>query len=111
MTLIINNMAEFIDNYDPYETDRKKIYANCHVDTKYEPSYYEPRERERRSYKQRTYKKQRAITCANCGKLFHSGEHERRYCSNECKVDAMNRRRREKYKASKASKRKRGANG
>lgn len=101
MALIQNNLGEFIDDFDPYETDRKKIYANCHVDTKYEPSYYEPKEREPRKYKPRKRKEQRAITCPHCGKLFHAEANSRRYCSIKCRDLALYERRRARYKANK----------
>ena len=78
MALIQNNLGEFVDNYDPYETDRKKIYANCHVDTKHTPSMYEPRKRKPAGV---------VKTCAyrKCGRKFRTFNVKQMYCSIRCK--------------------------
>ena len=84
--LIINDMQEFINNFDPYDTDRKKIYANCRVDTDNKPQNVGV-----------------IKTCANrdCQKQFRALDPKRKYCCTACKERESSNRKRERFYAAK----------
>lgn len=86
MALIQNELGEFVNDFDPYETDRKKIYANCHVDTKYQP---------------KESLNTHAKVCGECGKLFIPSRSNEKYCSKQCKADAKLKLARIRYRAKK----------
>lgn len=79
MALIQNDMGEFVDNFDPYETDRKSIYANCLVRGKVDMGD----QGDERGEKE----------CRGCHELFEPRHNKQLYCSEECKKNACKRRR------------------
>ena len=85
MALIQNDLGEFVDHFDPYETDRKKIYANCRVKTKPKPEDMSI-----------------VKTCENrdCRRQFRTFNAKRRYCCTACKErESANRKRDRRNKA------------
>ena len=95
MTLYQNELGEFVDYFDPYQTDRKKIYANCRV-----------RKGERIEIRQEpdrdgTEKPLKRKQCPECGRKFLTSENAKKFCSKECRIDAYNTRRRRLYREAK----------
>ena len=86
MALIQNEMGEFIYDFDPYETDRKKIYANCRVKTKPIPEDMGV-----------------VKTCANrdCRRRFRTLNAKRCYCCTACKERESANRKRDRYNKAK----------
>ena len=70
MALKINELGEFINDFDPYETDRKRIYANCSLRDKQVDMG--------------------AMRCPICHKHFRPTCNAQKYCSDKCRAQAKN---------------------
>ena len=78
--LVINDMGEFIDDFDPYSKHLKIEYHNPN------DRMFHPIRQVRKSNR----------CCARCGKPFYSQQSNHIYCSADCQRQADNARKRER---------------